>query len=93
MRKLLSVLLLATAASPAWAGCELSSASQPCSTSNGNTYRTERNFGGGYNTYQNGTLNSQTQQDLSGGYVETFRSGEQRRYNYDPYAPRTGTGR
>jgi len=77
-----AVIALA-AAGTANAGCEF--ATGPCYTdSHGNTYRTEQNFGGGYNTYKNGSLYSQTQQNLGGGWIETTPSGT-RSYNYDPY--------
>jgi len=53
----------------------------------GNSYRTEENFGGGYNTYRNGVLDSQTSQGLNGGWTTRSRDGGTlRRYDYDPYA-------
>jgi hypothetical protein len=75
-------LFTATGAS---ASCAL--VTGPCSTdSYGNTYRTEQNLGGGYNTYRNGSLHSQTSQQLNGNYRETFTGGGHRTYDRDPYA-------
>jgi len=55
----------------------------------GNSYRTEQNFGGGYNTYRNGILDSQTSQDINGGWTTKSRDGGTlQRYDYDPYAGR-----
>lgn len=78
-------ILAVLIAAPAYAGCEF--ATTPCYTDgSGNTYRTQQNFGGGYNTYRNGTFDSQTSQGLSGDWVERDRYGtERRRYNSDPY--------
>jgi hypothetical protein len=71
------------AAGNASASCELVSA--PCSTdSSGNTYIREQNLGGGYNTYRNGDLYSQTHQQLNGSYRETYSSGGYRTYYSDP---------
>ena len=89
MKKFSVSLLLAFAcvvvAVPANAACEF--VSGPCTKdSYGNTYRTEQNFGGGYNTYRNGILDSQTSQNLSGGYTTKRRNGLQERRNYNPYA-------
>ena len=88
MMKFKSALVLAAmlAASPASAGCVLSI--DPCSTdSQGNTYTERENLGGGTNVYRNGSLYSQTQQNLSGGYTEKYQSGGARYYDEDPYAP------
>lgn len=90
-------VILAAALSVVWpltaqAGCEL--VSGPCSTDRyGNTYRTEQNFGGGYNTYRNGYLHSQTGQTLSGSWRERFNDGSSRTFNYDPYESTFSTGR
>lgn len=57
-----------------------------CSTdSQGNSYVTRENLGGGYNTYRNGRLHSQTQQNLSGGYTEEYSDGRRRYYDTNPY--------
>jgi hypothetical protein len=88
----LLLLIVATALLPtaANAACEL--VSGPCTTDrNGNYYRTEQNLGGGYNTYKNGVLNSQTSQTLGGSWRERFNDGQERTYNYNPYARDTGT--
>lgn len=89
MRILFAVLSFAVAVGsgvmPVSASCSLLATN--CSTdSRGSSYVTEQNLGGGYNTYKNGSLYSQTQQNLSGGYTEEFTSGGYRTYNYDPYA-------
>lgn len=79
------LLALTVGATTAHAGCEL--VSGPCSTDRyGNTFRTEQNFGGGYNTYRNGSLHSQTEQTLSGSWREDRTDGSSRTYNYDPYS-------
>lgn len=85
MRKIaFALMLLPFVAAPASAGCEL--AVGPCSTdSAGNTYRTEQNLGGSYNTYRNGNLYSQTDQTLSGSWSERRVDGEQRFHNTNPY--------
>jgi hypothetical protein len=68
---------------PAVAGCGLAS---NCSTdSQGNTYITRDNLGGGQNTYRNGRLHSQTQQNLSGGYTERFSNGSRQYHSTNPY--------
>jgi len=81
------ILILAAALLlPAAASADCTFSTSNCYTdSYGNTYQTEQNLGGGYNTYRNGTLNSQTRQNLSGGYQERYSNGETRTYNYDPY--------
>jgi hypothetical protein len=72
------------AANTVSASCDL--ATVPCYTdNNGNTYRTEKNLGGGYSTTRNGNPYSQTSETLGGGYRETFRSGESRIYNHNPH--------
>lgn len=79
---LFSIFLLAVG--NASASCEL--VSSPCSTdSSGNTYIREQNLGGGYTTYRNGTAYSQTEQQLDGGYRETYSGGGYRTYGSDPY--------
>lgn len=86
MRLLVSFTIILFAVTNANAGCELISG--PCSTDgHGNTYRTEQNLGGGYNTYRNGNLNSQTSQGLNGGWREQFNDGSSRQYNSNPYEP------
>lgn len=78
---LFGIFLLA--AGNASASCDLVSA--PCSTdSSGNTYIREQNLGGGYNTYRNGDLYSQTHQQLNGTYRETYSSGGYRTYYNNP---------
>lgn len=78
----MTVLFVSTFA--AKAGCEF--AVGPCSTDSlGNTYHTEQNLGGGYNTYKNGSLYSQTEQTLNGGYTESYTSGGSRTHNMNPY--------
>jgi hypothetical protein len=78
---LFGIFLLA--AGNASASCDLVSA--PCSTdSSGNTYIREQNLGGGYKTYRNGDLYSQTHQQLNGSYRETYSSGGYRTYYSDP---------
>ena len=78
---------LALLASPTAANC-LFDTSGTCVTDNqGNTYRTQQNLGGGYNTYRNGVLDSQTSQNLSGGYTQRYTNGYQQNYDSDPYAP------
>lgn len=80
----LATVFLTVFAQSAHAGCEL--VSGPCSTDNrGNTYTTEQNLGGGYNTYRNGSLDAQTSQTLSGGWRTRSNDGTERSYNYDPY--------
>jgi hypothetical protein len=71
------------------AGCELSTT--PCSTdSRGNTYHTNKNLGGGYNTYKNGQLNSQTNKNLSGGYTTDYQGNSPSvNHNYNPYKDTT----
>ncbi len=82
MKTVLFGIFLLTAGG-ASASCELVSA--PCSTdSSGNTYIREQNLGGGYNTYRNGDLYSQTHQQLNGTYRETYSSGGYRTYYSDP---------
>ena len=81
----LTTLMLVTLASvpQAFAGCEFAS---NCKTdSSGNTYTTEQNLGGGYNTYKNGNLHSQTEQTLGGGYKTDFQSGGSEYNNQNPY--------
>jgi hypothetical protein len=79
---LFSIFLLA--AGNASASCEL--VSRPYSTdSSGNTYTTQQNLGGGYNTYRNGILHSQTSQQLDGRYRETYSGGGYRIYDRNPY--------
>lgn len=86
MRMIVLAFAATCLSSTAYAGCEL--ATGQCSTDNyGNTYTTKRNLGGGYNTYKNGSLYSQTEQNLNGGYRETYQNGGSRSYNYNPYAP------
>jgi hypothetical protein len=84
IRTAIAVLTVITLSTASHAGCEF--ATGPCSTDvYSNTYRTEQNFGGGYNTYKNGSLYSQTEQTLSGSWRERNTGGEERTYNYDPY--------
>jgi hypothetical protein len=85
MTRLLLALGLIFIPVTAKAGCEL--ATGPCSTDRqGNTYRTERNLGGGYNTYENGRLHSQTEQNLSGGHTTDYRDGRpSTSHNTNPY--------
>jgi hypothetical protein len=74
----------------ALAGCQTSTG--PCSTDGyGNTYRTEQNLGGGYNTFRNGVLDSQTSQTTSGSWRERSTDGGTRTYNYNPYEGDGGT--
>lgn len=70
-------------------------ATGPCSTdSAGNTYRTEKNFGGGYTTYRNGSRYSTTTQTLGGGWRErNVNGGGTRMHNSDPYGPLFGSQR
>jgi hypothetical protein len=76
--------LAALGGSIAYADCTLSTG--PCSTDgHGNTFRTERNLGGSYTTYRNGSPFSTTGQTLGGGYREDFRSGGSRTYTDDPF--------
>lgn len=83
MKAVLFSIFLLTAGN-ASASCEL--VSGPCSTdSSGNTYTREQNLGGGYNTYRNGTLYSQTDQQLNGNYRETYSGGGHQTYDSDPY--------
>lgn len=86
MRALLTAAMLAVSAGAASAGCLF--ATSPCSTDDrGNTYTTQQNLGGGYNTYRNGSLHSQTSQDTLGtGYTERYTAGGYRRYDSNPYA-------
>lgn len=85
--RILLAAALACLASSAWASCEFDT-SGTCYTDNmGNTYRTQQNFGGGYNTYRNGALDSQTSQNLNGGYTQRYSNGYERNYDSDPYAP------
>ena len=82
--RLATLSLFVAMVSPAYAGCALSSG--PCSTDSfGNTYRTEQNLGGGYNTYRNGSSYSTTNQNLSGSYTESYTGGGSRTYNSNPY--------
>ncbi len=88
---LFSIFLLA--AGDAWASCELTT--NPCSTdSAGNTYIREQNLGGGYNTYRNGNLYSQTHQQLDGSYKENYAAGGYQIYHNAPDRsdPNTGNG-
>lgn len=72
---------------PVIAHADCTFVSGPCSTdSRGNTYRTERNLGGGYTTYKNGNQHSTTGQTLGGGYRERFNDGSHRDYNHNPYS-------
>jgi hypothetical protein len=87
LRTTFALLTVITFSTASHAGCEF--ATGPCSTdAYGNTYRTERNFGGGYNTYRNGRLHSQTEQTFSGSWRERTTRGEERTYNYNPYEQR-----
>lgn len=80
MNKWLLVGFLISIPNAVYAACEL--ATSPCSyDSRGNEYRTERNFGGGYNTYENGQLHSQTTPNLSGGYRTEYPSPSTRPTN------------
>ena len=52
----------------------------------GNSYRTERNLGGSYTTYQNNTPYSTTRETYGGGWQERrLYDGETRSFNYNPY--------
>jgi hypothetical protein len=65
------------------ASCELTT--NPCSTdSSGNTYIREQNLGGGYNTYRDGDLYSQTHQQLDGSYKENYSGGGYQIYRNAP---------
>lgn len=81
MRKFVFVVAMLVTGE-AFASCELISGK--CWTEGADTYTMEKNSGGSYNTYKNGELYSQTQQNLSGNYRETIYGGGSRTYNYDP---------
>ncbi len=71
----------------AYADCGV--ATGPCARdSYGNTYHTEQNLGGGYNTYRNGVLNSQTQQNLNNDYTTRYQDGSSSTSNFNPYDSR-----
>ncbi|WP_394887546.1 hypothetical protein ACG873_21820 [Mesorhizobium sp. AaZ16] len=89
MRIVIAGLMLAASTGISFPGCEL--VTGPCSTdSSGNTYFTEQNLGGGYNTYRNGDLSSQTSQNLGGSYTETFSNGATRTHSDNPYGSQFG---
>lgn len=80
LRIAVAIACLLFFAFPAIASCAL--ATGPCSTDGyGNTYRTERNLGGGYTTYQNGRADSYHSQTLGGGWRERDTRGSVRGYH------------
>lgn len=84
----ISILAFALASFPlsAQANCDLASSGSCYEDSRGNTYHTEDNLGGGYNTYRNGQLDSQTSSNLGGGYKTEYQDGSPTRYDsVNPY--------
>jgi hypothetical protein len=87
MRLVLSILTLLAFIAPASAACEFNT---NCSRdSYGNTYTHSQNLGGGYNTYRNGNLESQTRQNLNGGWDQNFQNGPIVRHNSNPFEPQS----
>lgn len=80
---LTTLTILTTISFNANAGCGLSS--EPCSQGNGYESRNTQNLGGGYNTYNNGQLQSQTNQNLGGGYTRNNNDGTYSTQNNNGY--------
>ena len=81
IKKIIFFCVLTTFSIPAYANCDLASSGTCVEDSRGNAYHTERNLGGGYNTYKNGQLDSQTSSNLGGGYKTQYENGAPTRFH------------